>query len=165
MNTHDPMNPNDPMNTYELSAFALRAAQDLSLWEPHVRFDRHRRYWARLPSPDDVDLWLLTWLPDQATELHDHGDSAAAVVVLSGRLTEVRARPDGHLSSSVLVRGGAYGLPVGTIHDVVNVGPEPAVSVHAYSPRLTQMTFYATGEGWLRPVRTTVADDEAAVPA
>jgi mannose-6-phosphate isomerase-like protein (cupin superfamily) len=153
------------MNTFDLTALALRVAQTRSLWEQHVRFDADHRHWTRLAGPGDVDLWLLTWLPDQATELHDHGDAAAAVVVLRGRLTEVRAQPDGRLASDVLVPGGAYGLPVGTVHDVLNTGPEPAVSIHAYSPRLTQMTFYAVDSDGLRPVRTSPVEDDAAVPA
>jgi mannose-6-phosphate isomerase-like protein (cupin superfamily) len=153
------------VNTYDLASLALRVAREPSKWEQHVRFDSAHRHWARLAGPNDVDLWLLTWLPDQATELHDHGDAAAAVVVLSGRLTEVRAQPDGELSSTVLVPGGAYGLPVGTVHDVLNTGPEPAVSVHAYSPRLTQMTFYAVDSDGLRPVNTTPVEEDVAVPA
>lgn len=153
------------MNTYDLTTLALDVARDTSRWEQHVRFHSDRRHWARLPGPDDVDLWLLTWLPDQATELHDHGDAAAAVVVLRGRLTEVRAQPDGGLSTSVLIPGGAYGLAVGTVHDVLNAGPEPAVSIHAYSPRLTQMTFYAVDSDGLRPTRTTPVEDDSKVPA
>lgn len=153
------------MDLSDLVSFALRAAQDRSQWEQHVRFDRDRRQWARLAAPPDIDLWLLTWLPDQRTELHDHGDAAAAVVVLSGRLTEVRAHPDGRLTTTVLVPGGAHGLPVGTVHDVLSTGPGPAVSVHAYTPRLRQMTFYACDGNGLRPLRTTPVEDDAQVPA
>lgn len=49
------------------------AAADRDLWSPAVRFDAARRHWRRLLAAPDVDLWLLTWLPDQSTDLHDHG--------------------------------------------------------------------------------------------
>lgn len=79
----------------DLVSLVRDVAADPSAWRPHVRFDHSRRHWAQLPSPTGVDLWLLTWLPDQATDLHDHGDSAAAVTVVSGALTEIRADNEG----------------------------------------------------------------------
>ena len=33
------------------------------------------------------------------------------------------------------------------IHDVVNVGWRPALTIHVYSPRLRSMTFYEQGPG------------------
>ena len=35
----------------------------------------------------------------------------------------------------------------GDLHDVLNTGTEPAVSIHAYSPPLTRMTYWATDPG------------------
>ena len=42
-------------------------------------------------------MWLLSWLPDQGTPLHDHGTSAGAFAVVDGTLTEriVAAGRDG----------------------------------------------------------------------
>ncbi|WP_318843271.1 cupin domain-containing protein [Janibacter indicus] len=37
------------------------------------------------------------------------------------------------------------------LHDVANLGREVAVSVHAYSPTLAQMTHYDLVDGALRP--------------
>jgi hypothetical protein len=37
-------------------------------------------------------------------------------------------------------RGAAFGL--GHVHEVSNPAPKPAVSVHAYSPPLTAMSYY-----------------------
>jgi hypothetical protein len=46
------------------------------------------------------------------------------------------------------------------VHDVVNAGDEPAVSVHVYAPPLVAMTFYEVAGDAVRPVRT-----EAVPPA
>ena len=35
-----------------------------------------------------AQVWLLSWLPDQGTPLHDHGTSAGAFAVVRGTLTE-----------------------------------------------------------------------------
>jgi mannose-6-phosphate isomerase-like protein (cupin superfamily) len=114
-------------------------------WPFAPRFDPVRRWYARLAEYADHEVWLLTWLPGHATDLHDHGGSAGAFVVASGTLTE----------QTVVRRAGAAALrdtmvPAGTgrqfgpqhIHRVVNSGNMPAVSVHAYGPALRAMTRY-----------------------
>jgi quercetin dioxygenase-like cupin family protein len=129
-------------------------AADPARWASAVRFDAGTRYWARLPAPSGVDLWLLTWLPGQDTELHDHGDAAAAVCVVSGAVSEVRADRDGTLRSVQLRTGDAVWVPPGAVHDMGHAGEQPAVSLHAYSPRLDRMTFYEAGPYGLRATRT-----------
>jgi hypothetical protein len=37
------------------------------------------RGFTRLHSDDEVDVWLISWAPNQATELHDHGGSLGAL--------------------------------------------------------------------------------------
>ena len=36
----------------------------------------------------EAQVWLLSWLPEQGTPLHDHGTSAGAFTVVRGTLTE-----------------------------------------------------------------------------
>ncbi len=48
------------------------------------------RWSTRLYSDDDVDVWLISWVPDRNTELHDHAGSFGALTVLSGALSEFR---------------------------------------------------------------------------
>lgn len=141
------------------------AAADRGLWQPAVRFKTARRWWSRLLSTDDVELWLLTWLPEQGTDLHDHGDSAAAVTVLAGALEEVRAGDDGSLSSHVLSAGDAVWIPPGAVHDVAHTGTSPSVSLHAYAPRLLRMSFYERTDGALRRTRTVLTDQPELEPA
>jgi hypothetical protein len=44
------------------------------------------------------------------------------------------------------------------VHDVVNRVPAPAVSVHAYSPPLTAMFYYAVEPAGLRRTRTVLTE-------
>jgi hypothetical protein len=150
----------------DLSTLLAAVAQDPARWQPHVRFDAGHRHWARLDAPPGIDLWLLTWLPEQATDLHDHGDAAAAIAVVWGRLSEIRPDLQGRLTSRTLVPGATYDVPAGVIHDVLNQDTGPAVSLHAYAPRLTRMTFWSSGPAGLRAVRTVRTDEpELAVGA
>ncbi len=50
------------------------------------------------------------------------------------------------------------------VHEIWNATGETALSLHGYSPRLSQMTFYDHGEArFLEPVRVEVFED-ATVP-
>ena len=63
------------------------------LWEHAVRFDGRERCWTRIDGPAGVDVWVLTWLTFQGTDLHDHGRSSAAFTVVRGALHEIRPAP------------------------------------------------------------------------
>jgi predicted metal-dependent enzyme (double-stranded beta helix superfamily) len=133
-------------------------AGDPRLWRQHVHFDSGSRYWHRLATLPDADLWLLTWLPDQQTDLHDHGEATAAFTLVSGSLEEVRVS-NGRRVSRSLAPGQVSWVPAGAVHDVGNRGGSPAISIHAYSPRLTEMTFWDLDDGSLRRVSTVLTDE------
>jgi predicted metal-dependent enzyme (double-stranded beta helix superfamily) len=54
-----------------------------------------------------------------------------------------------------LAPGYVHGFEAGHRHDVVNDGPEVALSVHVYSPPLSSMTFYDDADV---AVRTELVD-------
>jgi hypothetical protein len=137
----------------DLAALTQAVAAAPARWQPHVQFGEASRHWSRLPSPAGVDLWLLTWLSEQSTDLHDHGRSAAALTVVQGTLTELRADRTGALSSATLTAPATQLVAPGVTHDVLNRAPEPAISIHAYSPPLTEMTFWTAGTHGMRPLR------------
>ena len=123
------------------------------------------RWFARLLGDDEVDVWLISWAPGYRTELHDHGGSLGALTLLSGSLDEFRW--DGErLRRRRLEAGDQAGFPLGWVHDVVwapaaAVPPpaDPTLSVHAYSPPLTVMSYYeVTEQHTLRRERTELTD-------
>ncbi len=137
----------------DLSAVATRLAGQSELWSPLVKFDPLSRYYVRLAREPGYEAWLLTWVPGQGTDWHDHGGSAGAFVVVSGSLTEEAAAVTPDTDARVLPEGRSLGT--GTlrtfgrkhIHKVTNTELEPAVSVHVYSPALVEMNAYArTGD-------------------
>jgi hypothetical protein len=131
------------------------------------------RWFTRIHGDDELDVWLISWVPGRATELHDHGGSLGALTVLSGSLNEFRWDGRG-LRRRRLDGGDQAGFPLGWVHDVVWApravtrpasastikGPvEPTLSVHAYSPPLTAMSYYeVTARKRLRCQRTELTD-------
>jgi predicted metal-dependent enzyme (double-stranded beta helix superfamily) len=117
--------------------------------------------WYQPLCAGELDAWVIWWARGGEVDLHDHGGAAGAVYVLEGTLLETHGTSRGgrlqqralHADSSI-VFGSDY------VHDVVNVCPQPAVSLHVYGPRLDAMTYYRVDErsGRLVPDRTQRVD-------
>jgi hypothetical protein len=130
-----------------LATLARRYAENLPVVP---QFDARSRWYARIGGDEFHEAWLLTWLPGQATDLHDHGGSAGAFLVVSGALTEQVVRRDVGLVDAVLVEGQVRSFGRRHVHRIVNSGTTPAVSVHLYAPALREMTRYRLDDGVLR---------------
>ena len=161
-----------PVLTPSSRAAALAATLALApqYWAPLVDYRSDERWTALLdpatvagavPAPLREDLaraqvWLLSWLPGQGTVLHDHGESAGAFAVARGSLSErvVAERSDGtaHETRTDLGAGRVRHFGTHYVHQVVNAGAAPAVSVHVYAPALRWMNSYDVVAG--RLVRT-----------
>ena len=150
------------LTTTDLTALVAAVAADPSAWRPVLQFPEQggERWWTRLSSSPAVDIWLLSWLPGQTTDLHDHGPSGAAFVVLQGVLDEVRADSTGHQVLHTRTPGAVIVVPPGVVHDVTGSGPGPAVSIHGYSPPLTEMNYYDRSGAIVRTVHTHSPEEE-----
>ncbi|MGY1753562.1 cysteine dioxygenase [Blastococcus sp. SYSU D01042] len=150
-------------------AAALAVASDR--WTDLVEYRAGSRWTHLLPSSRAADLvdpslhpelheaqvWLLSWLPDQGTPLHDHGTSAGAFAVVQGALHErvVTAARDGvREAAEELTAGRVRHFGRHHVHQVTNTGPAPAVSVHVYTPGLSWMNRYEVDGGALRRTGT-----------
>jgi predicted metal-dependent enzyme (double-stranded beta helix superfamily) len=146
----------------DLGRLVDRLADRPELWQHIVLHQDGARWYTRLHLDDDVEVWLLTWAQDTFTEMHDHGGSVGAYRVVEGVLTEDWAAP-GRIRRRTFAAGRTMAFGAEHIHDVTNQRPEPAVSIHAYSPPLRTMTYYLPDGGAVRPVRTVDVSDR--VPA
>jgi hypothetical protein len=153
-----------PLSIRELVELTRGIAAEVAAGDHTVHDDPSVRWHTRLRSGAYADLWLISWPQHQAAELHDHGGSLGALTVVRGTLTEHRWLParggPARLVPRRLPAGAEAGFPVGYVHDVVNTDPAPALSVHAYSPPLTAMSYYEVdGNDALRRVHTLLTDD------
>jgi mannose-6-phosphate isomerase-like protein (cupin superfamily) len=156
-----------PLALADLTALTRRVAAEVRAGRHRVRIDPARRWYRLLRADDLVDVWLISWATEQAAELHDHAGSLGALAVVSGSLLEQRWVGDG-LRARRLGAGRSAGFPLGHVHDVGNPAVEPAVSVHAYSPPLTAMSYYAVTDGGpgprLRRTRSVLVESGSSGP-
>ena len=165
-----PGNAADTLDVIELVEFTRFVADEVRAGRyPFIEFDERTRWHQRIFRDQRVDVWLISWLPEQGTQLHDHGGSAGSFTVISGELSEAvyvrTGRDAGQLHERTHKAGRSIGFDRRYVHDVRNLSAAPAVSVHAYSAPLTSMTFYDIHRGGLVELARLITDDpEPAMP-
>ena len=132
----------------ELLGVAEGLARTAGDW-PGLR-DPVKRTWRTVAATDRYEAFVIAWPVGGSIELHDHGDSAGAVVVVAGawwrrRWPTMSPAADGGARRSAQHDHLEFGP--GHVHDLANLGPGPALSVHVYSPVLRSMTFFEPRDG------------------
>jgi len=126
-----------------VASLALRS----DLWKPLVVSDRTRRRYRLMLEDERLDVWVLSWMPGQATGFHDHGNSNVALTTLQGVVLERQLRVAEASIERELRPGVVQTGPAGYIHAVNHEAGAPAVTLHAYSPPLMQVGQYRAGPG------------------
>jgi rhodanese-related sulfurtransferase len=125
-------------------------------WMEKVRLRAGGRWYERLYHGPGYDIWVISWLPGQSTGFHDHGASSGAFVVATGILEEHRPGE----RTRVIHPGKPRAFGPDFAHDVRNVSLAPAISIHAYSPPLSEMNEYELDGSQLVPREPAFEQDQ-----
>jgi predicted metal-dependent enzyme (double-stranded beta helix superfamily) len=150
-----------PLSQRQLAREVRRVAGRPAEWVSRIRLDPEGRWYERIHLGESHELWLISWLPGQATGFHDHGEASGAFSVVWGTLDErVVPRSGGRPVARPVTQGVVRAFGPRYIHDVRNISTDSvAVSVHAYSPPLATMTRYDLTLGGLAVAATESQDD------
>ena len=145
--------PGQLLGARQLADVVRRLATSPAEWLTRVRLNPTGRWYERIHLDDSHEVWVNSWLPGQATGFHPPGGSAGAFTVVLGTLMERRVvggEATGHVLAKPVGAGGARAFGPRYIHDLRNATTASvAVSVHAYSPPIPQMTRYDLTPGGL----------------
>lgn len=131
----------------QLRELTLALARDhADQLRPLIRYSEPQRWWTRLALTRGVEVWLLSWLPGQGTQPHDHGGAAGSFTVLTGEVVEEHRYPGAPIGTRLLRAGQGLGFGGDRAHVVRNAGVLPASTVHAYSPPLLPTREYGSLE-------------------
>jgi predicted metal-dependent enzyme (double-stranded beta helix superfamily) len=138
------------------TSIAMTLAAHPERWRPLVDYRADTRWYRLLESTGRHEVWLLSWLPGQGTDLHDHGPACGSFAVAAGTLTErvvavKPGRPPVEVTRA-LDAGSSRAFGPHYVHQVTNTGGVPAVSVHVYTPGLSVMNRYRLEPHELRHV-------------
>ncbi|WP_367137992.1 MULTISPECIES: cysteine dioxygenase [Streptomyces] len=139
-----PPAPAHPRTVAEFAGLARSVAADRASWAHLVQYDATSRWYHRLRVGPGYEVWLLSWVPGQGSGAHDHGPSSGVLTVLQGELTEITGSTGTSGGARRTLHAGAQRVfAPGYAHEIVNDSLAPAVSLHIYSPGLTEMPMRA----------------------
>ncbi len=95
--------PGRLLGARQLADVVRRLAASPAEWLTRVRLNPAGRWYERIHLDDSHEVWVISWLPGQATGFHDHGGSAGAFAVVWGTLAERRIA-GGALTGQVLAK-------------------------------------------------------------
>ena len=132
------------------ASIAMALAAHPERWRPLLDYRTDTRWYRLLEQTGQHEVWLLSWLPGQGTDRHDHGPASGAFAIAAGSLTErvvaAGAGPGPGRSPVEVTRelgpGRCRAFGPHYVHQMINTGSVPAVSVHVYTPGLTLMNCY-----------------------
>jgi predicted metal-dependent enzyme (double-stranded beta helix superfamily) len=153
----------------ELRAITSHLAGQEDFWRPHGVNEPNMPSRARVLWSPRVEIWLIGWDPDSSMDAHDHGGATGAFTVCEGTIdTHERSltAPHDGVRQRALRTGDSVTFDADHVHEIVNRSGAPAITIHAYSPALTTVTFYAPIADELLPVRRAeVSDPDSSVIA
>lgn len=137
----DPLSPSEICNP-KVEQFFREQTLDYDELIPHIYF-REDTYGRNLVHrKDHYELLVLSWLPDQATPIHDHNGQRCWMWIHSGKLTFRNYKKLSPKSSELVASGPPRIFQPGDLtyiddkiglHEIVNVSGKPAVSLHLYA--------------------------------
>jgi len=141
-----PATDGKPLTTRQLAELSSTIAEREELWRPLVVVDPERRRYRLMFEDERVDVWVIMWMPGQATGYHDHAVSGVGVAGAEGMAVEKQmVLPSG--SWDVEIRPGVTREgPAGYIHAVCHGEGTPAITIHSYSPPLMEVGQYRVDE-------------------
>jgi hypothetical protein len=137
--------PAFPAPTVELAALA-RSYADPAIADSFPSGPQRR--WILLHRDDAHEAWAIAWPVGTGLAMHDHDGSHGHLTVLAGELRE-RYVADRAVRTRSLVPGPGVDLPDDHIHEVVNIGPGEALSIHVYAPPLRDVRNPSDELRWL----------------
>jgi predicted metal-dependent enzyme (double-stranded beta helix superfamily) len=145
----------------QLAEVVQRTTATPAEWLGRVRLNAAGRWYEQIHLDDVHEIWVISWLPGQETGFHDHGGAAGAFGLVWGTLMESRvvgASATGQVLAKPVGVGRVRSFGPRYIHNVRNAAKSAvAVSVHAYSPPLSEMTRYELSDGGLVKLKTEAA--------
>lgn len=119
------------------TGLAMTLAAHPERWWPLVGYRTDTRWYRLLERTEQHEVWLLSWLPGQGTDPHDHGPASGAFAIAAGTLTErvVVAQPGRPTVETTreLAAGSCRAFGPHYVHQLTNTGIIAAVSVHVYT--------------------------------
>ena len=96
---------------------------------------------------DNLEIYIITWIPGASTRIHDHPEKGCLLKVLQGELTETEYTKDDldiNYKNTKTLKKDDIGFQISNVilHKINNNTPDISVSLHIYSKPNFMITYY-----------------------
>lgn len=104
-------------------------------WIKYIKYNNNTYNRNLVYSNKNYDMYIMTWLPNQTTDFHNHSENGCLMKILSGNLTENMINNNNIKQVTVLKKNDVtYIDDLIGIHKISNNSDNVCVSLHIYSP-------------------------------
>jgi hypothetical protein len=163
MRDHLPFeSPDHELSPQELEKIAMTVGQNPSLWEDGLRRTTAERTYTDVFTSEHLGVWAISWMADgHDTGYHDHTTSNGGVYVARGAIRHEHLRLGNRPVGKAVREGETFGFDSTFIHRMRREpGAGPTITVHAYSPPLTDTGQYAEFEDGLLHRHPSPAEEQ-----
>ena len=101
-------------------------------WKSYIKYDNTKYYRNLVYSSENYDIYIMTWLPKQYADFHNHTKSGCLMKILSNNLIEYR-KYNNSIYKNVLNENDINYIDsdIG-IHKIYNDSEKSSMSLHIY---------------------------------
>jgi len=114
-------------------------------WQKYITINNN--YHKNLICKNDkLELYIITWMPNSYTKIHDHPTKGCLVKVLQGELVETEFINEDNINykNTINLKKDDIGFKINNkiLHKINNNTTEIAMSLHLYSVSGFKITYY-----------------------
>jgi cysteine dioxygenase len=102
----------------------------------------YTRNLVHVDRKNDFSIYIMCWMPNQQSGIHDHPEHGCMMKVLKGQVEEILYTDPSNIKDTKNISEGQCGYIQGQdLHNVINK-EAPSVTLHIYSPAFHDTKFY-----------------------
>lgn len=103
-------------------------------WRDYINLNKKKYSKECVFKNNDYELFIISWLPKQHTQLHLHPDNGCIMRILYGELFEIRINNNDVKEYHYYTNNNSFMSNEYGKHIISNINNKLAISLHLYSP-------------------------------
>jgi cysteine dioxygenase len=105
-------------------------------WNKYINIDKSDYNKKLIYKNNNFELFIITWMPNNGSKIHDHSSNGCILKILKGSLTEKRYNNNlQHIKTNIIYKNNISFISNKICyHSINNNNKSISVSLHIYSP-------------------------------
>lgn len=103
-------------------------------WRKYIKLNTKKYCKNCIFRNDKYELYIISWMPKQYTNLHSHPKNGCIMKILNGSLNEIRIKNNEIIENNYFTNQSTFMSNSYGKHIISNISSEITISLHLYSP-------------------------------